>query len=547
MYGNDDKPDLSKRGSATDPKPNADSSGIKPPTTSVTSHRIPPAGPARCAISARGLWTVDGDQLVKEGLGFGGVSFGDIGWTDYDLTFEARKSAGPDGLGAVFHSSEGKQYQLSVGGPDGKHYLNRRPNADNRIQVLQSIPGTIRVLEWYKVKVSLRGQNIRIELDDHVLFNCTNNFSQRGFVGLRCWNSAGRFRNVKVTAPDGTTLWEGSPDLPENGKVADSVPPKNDSANDAKPIADAPDAKSAPTPPESLTNSVGMTLKLIPKGEFLMGSPDTDAVANDDESPQHKVRISRPFYLAATEVTVGQFRRVVEEAVFQTEAEKKRAGGGGWDQTKATMIPHSNYNWRNPGFSQTDDHPVVVVSWNDAVTYCNKLSKLERLKPYYEQGGSTGSDGYRLPTEAEWEYACRAGTITRYESGADPESLARVGNVADGTATARYPGLKGAITAQDGFVHTAPVGKFRPNAFGLFDMHGNVWEWCGDGYGERFYSHSPDADPLGPPHFTDRVVRGGNWFADSRKWLRSAVRVKHLPDFRTAGLGFRVARDPIGK
>ena len=203
-------------------------------------------------------------------------------------------------------------------------------------------------------------------------------------------------------------------------------------------------------------------------------------------------------------------------------------GGYGWDEAKGTFEQDPKYTWRSPGFPQTDDHPVVNVSWNDAVAFCEWLS---------QQEGQT----YRLPTEAEWEYACRAGQATRYWSGDDPEALAAVGNVADGTAKEKYPNWTYAIKAKDGYVFTAPVGRFRPNAFGLFDMHGNVWEWCADGYDADYYAKSPPADPLNSSQAADRVIRGGSWSSDPR-YCRSAYRVRYAPTYRDSNLGFRVAR-----
>ena len=151
------------------------------------------------------------------------------------------------------------------------------------------------------------------------------------------------------------------------------------------------------------------------------------------------------------------------------------------------------------GFEQTDEHPVVNVSWNDAVAFCKWLNRKE---------GKT----YRLPTEAEWEYACRAGTTTRYYSGDDPETLAKVGNVADAALKAKFPDWQYTIKANDGYVFTAPVGKFTPNAFGLYDMHGNAWQWCTDWYGAEYYARSPIDDPTGPDSGAVHVLRGGSWF-----------------------------------
>ena len=163
-----------------------------------------------------------------------------------------------------------------------------------------------------------------------------------------------------------------------------------------------------------LVNSIGIKLAFIPPGEFMMGSDTTEPVPNDDEfvdkaagrREKHRVRITRLFYLSVTEVTRGQFREFVDDAGYKTDAEKEG----------------SEFTWRDPHFEQTDEHPVVYVSWNDAVAFCDWLSRRE---------GKT----YRLPTEAEWEYACRAGTTSRYSCGDDPEGLAAVGNVLDATAS----------------------------------------------------------------------------------------------------------------
>ncbi|MGO9467917.1 MAG: SUMF1/EgtB/PvdO family nonheme iron enzyme, partial [Isosphaeraceae bacterium] len=239
----------------------------------------------------------------------------------------------------------------------------------------------------------------------------------------------------------------------------------------------------APSDPESITTRVGqIKLKRIPAGKFLMGSPDGDG--DTDEHPQHEVRITRPFYLGVTEVTRGQFRLFVDETGYKTEAEKDGKGGYGWNEEAKKFEQSPRFTWQNPGFEQTDEHPVVNVTWNDAQEFVKWLSQKEgRI--------------YRLPTEAEWEYACRAGTKTAYVSGDDAESLAAFGNIADGTAKEKYPEWT-TIAARDGYVYTAPVGRFRANAFGLYDMHGNVWEWCQDWYDAEYYKQSPGDDPRGP-------------------------------------------------
>ncbi len=280
----------------------------------------------------------------------------------------------------------------------------------------------------------------------------------------------------------------------------------------------------APKPAATFENSLGMKFRLIPKGTFQMGAPKSEG-GEDDEQPVHEVEISRPFYLGQFEVTRGQFRKFVAAASYKTEGE--RDGKGGWGYDGKTFDQKPEYTWLNPGFDQSDDHPVVNVSWNDAVAFCEWISKKE---------GKT----YRLPTEAEWEYACRAGTTTPYYHGVDPEGLAAVGNVADGTAKEKFSGWNWAITARDGYVFTAPVGKFRPNDFGLHDMHGNVWEWCSDWYDGEYYSKSPAVDPKGPSSAGSfRVIRGGSWGYFPVD-CRSACRVNASPSSRGNLVGFRL-------
>jgi len=296
-----------------------------------------------------------------------------------------------------------------------------------------------------------------------------------------------------------------------------------------------------------ITNSIGMKLTLVPSGEFMMGSKEsaentaaffqknygTDFWTADffkNEHPQHRVRITKPFYLGTYHVTRGQFRQFVAATAYKTDAENdERPGGWGWDPDMKEwgFAFNPKYSWLNTGFEQTDEHPVVNVSWNDAVAFCKWLS------------GKEGKS-YRLPTEAEWEHACRAGTTTRYYSGDDPETLAGVGNVRDATAKAKFPDWKYCIKASDGYVFTAPVGKFKPNAFGLYDMHGNASQWCADWYSERYDNRSLADDPTGPDSGNYRVLRGGAW--NDGPITRSATRSCYSPGFRLNNAGFRVAR-----
>ena len=275
-------------------------------------------------------------------------------------------------------------------------------------------------------------------------------------------------------------------------------------------------------PARTFENSLGMPFVLVPAGEFMMGSdesPETLAKAYPalekqrfidlaDEAPVHRVRITKPFYLGRFEVTVGQFRRFLAASGYRPESEADGTGGYGYNPAYDADTSESGdafegrdprYSWRNPGFAQTDDHPVVNVSWNDATALAAWLSRTEGRR-------------YRLPTEAEWEYSCRAGSRTRYQNGDDPEAQVRVGNVFDASAGPYWPRWKPQATAaSDGFAFTAPVGSFAANAFGVFDMHGNAWEWVSDWYGEDYYAQSPVDDPQGPADARVHVRRGGSW------------------------------------
>ena len=283
-----------------------------------------------------------------------------------------------------------------------------------------------------------------------------------------------------------------------------------------------------------LTNTLGMKLVLIPNGEFQMGSTDADMDALKkmnpslnisqfmDELPQHEVRITQPFYLGVHEVTKGQFAAFVKAQGYQTEAETDGYGGFGFDGEKFELRPE--YTWRNPGFTQTDDHPVVNVDWNDAVAFCEWLSLKE-------------GKSYQLPSEAQWEYACRAGTTTPYHFGSvnDGEKANINGDYPYGVET-KGPNLK----------RTTPVGSYAGNAFGLYDMHGNAYEWCQDRADFKAYAARTGVtiDPL-ITGTTGRIQRGGSW-NDAGIYCRSANRIWFIPRYRSSCLGFRVLRTVAG-
>jgi outer membrane protein assembly factor BamB len=252
-----------------------------------------------------------------------------------------------------------------------------------------------------------------------------------------------------------------------------------------------------------LVNSIGMKLALIPAGEFLMGSPDADKDAPEDEKPQHRVRITRPFYLGAYVVTQEEYQRVM--GVTST----------------SFFSPTGPGKNRVVGLN-TARFPVEQVRWPDAVEFCQRLSEL----PAEKKAGRI----YRLPTEAEWEYACRAGTTTAFYCG---DSLSS--HQANFNGNHPYGGAaKGPFLSR-----TTEVGSYPANAFGLYDMHGNVWQWCSDWYGLSYYKESPVEDPRGPATGSRRVIRGGEWYGDARD-CRSAFRYADVPTGVFYVMGFRV-------
>jgi len=325
-------------------------------------------------------------------------------------------------------------------------------------------------------------------------------------------------------------------------RTNDYVSGKNLSADGQLPIlrgdsANWPFGKIELSQPQEFTNGIGMQFTLIPAGEFMMGNeasvdallkkyPGSERAWFADAEKRHRVQITKPYYLAKHEVTVGQFRRFVENQNYRTEAETDGKGGYGFDKATGKWLQDPKYTWKNPGFPQTDSHPVVNVSWNDAEKFIAWMRTQDDRQ-------------YSLPTEAQWEYACRAGSEAAFSFGDDPEGLAKIGNVADGTAK-REINFTFNIAAEDGYVYTAPVGSYRPNGFGLFDMHGNVNEWCLDWYAADYYSNSPSSDPLGPSQGSFRVDRGGSWVSLAGD-CRSASRYGSAPDYRDGNLGFRVA------
>lgn len=306
------------------------------------------------------------------------------------------------------------------------------------------------------------------------------------------------------------------------------------------------------TPPVAI-DTLGIAFVRVPMGEFSMGSDESvEALAAaypglersrfeglSDEAPVHRVRITKPFEMSRHEITVGQFRAFLKRSGHVPESIADGTGAYGYN---AAYDPATSsrgdafegrlprYSWQNPGFAQGDDHPVVNVTWNDAVALTGWLS---------HQEGRT----YRLPTEAEWEYACRAGGKDRYQHGNDPAGLTRVGNTFDEDSAANWPAWRDrAVPGRDGHPFTAPVGSYAPNALGLFDLHGNVWEWVSDWYGEDYYARSPQNDPVGPVDGEVKVRRGGSWHSWPL-YTRCSFRNWNTLQTRYTLVGIRLVRE----
>ena len=232
---------------------------------------------------------------------------------------------------------------------------------------------------------------------------------------------------------------------------------------------------------EEYTNAINMEFVRVPAGSFAMGARESED-GSSKERPRHTVHISKSFYLAKYEVTQQQWIAVMGNI--------------------------------NPSNFQSPDRPVDEVSWNDAQLFIQKLNAFEKGK------------SYRLPTEAEWEYAARAGSETNYCYGNDPE----------GAKLSTHAWFE-----QNSSKQTHPVGKLSPNNWGLYDMHGNVTEWVQDNYDKKYYSISPKKDPLGPENGRKKVVRGGSWINQAYS-CRSAARGYYSVDYTDSDFGFRIAK-----
>ncbi len=286
----------------------------------------------------------------------------------------------------------------------------------------------------------------------------------------------------------------------------------------------------SPTTPEprsttqsrEITDKDGAPMVLVPAGEFWMGSSDDPTAWT--ALPRHRVVLST-FYLDKYEITNRRFQQFVQQNSYHTTAEQT---GKAWAFTIAGIAADVNgANWLRPEGRETvfdskrEEHPVVSVSWNDAQAYCRWVGK-------------------RLPTEAEFEYATRAGTETLYWWGNGSPGSLRVENLDDESLKRQYPQRKFGFSGyDDGYIRTAPVGSFEPNPFGFHDLAGNISEWTSDYYGS--YENSPERNPKGPSHGDSRVNRGGSWYEHDT--ARSATRNFNSPSELYSNLGFRCAQD----
>jgi formylglycine-generating enzyme required for sulfatase activity len=259
-------------------------------------------------------------------------------------------------------------------------------------------------------------------------------------------------------------------------------------------------------------HDAGPEMVVVPTGSFMMGSPESEPQRHDNESPRHKVSIARPFAVGRHEITRGEFAAFIHETGYTT------GDANVW--TDMVWRNDPDISWRNPGFAQDDKHPVVCVSWDDAKAYTKWLS---------QQSGKS----YRLLTEAEWEYAARAGTTTPFWWGSSITP-----------AQANYNGGYTYAGGSEGEYReaTVPVGSFSPNPWGLFNVHGNVWEWCDDVWHDTYHGAPSDGSVrLKRGDSTSRILRGGCWAA-LPSYSRAARRVGYPPRGGGNTFGFRVGR-----
>ena len=365
----------------------------------------------------------------------------------------------------------------------------------NRMYVAPDTPAVLQPAgSWNRMQIDMRGNRIQVWVNDKQIVNASlpqdagfpdgtvpGMCRANGRIGLQRNIGTVRFRNIEVK------------ELPLN-----SAPQESGARSSSYPAPPPVGEVGAPMKAGEVRDDNGLEMKFayIPAGEFLMGSPMSDTGRNGNEK-QHRVRITKPFYMAVFSVTQSEYERVMGKnpSWFSSTGNGKNDVAG----------------------MDTGRFPVEQVSWDEAMEFCRKFTESEQKAGRLPAGWK-----YTLPTEAQWEYACRAGTTTAYNVG---ETIS----------------MKDAKIDDAKFGRTAVVGSYKPNAWGLNDMHGNVWQWCADWYDDKYYDNSPADDPLGPTSGAIRVFRGGSW-NDGPVLCRSAFRNGDEPAIRICHLGFRLVR-----
>ena len=261
---------------------------------------------------------------------------------------------------------------------------------------------------------------------------------------------------------------------------------------------------------------------MMSAGTFNMGSAAAEVGRYENEGPVHSVKVKK-FALGKTSVTRAQFAAFVIETKYDAGSECFTFEDGTWQ-------PHNGRNWQNPGHVQYDNHPVACISWNDAKAYADWISK------------KTGKL-YRLPTEAEWEYAARSGTTTARYWGEGPDQQCAYANGMDATGKLEVPGnFQDVAQCTDGYAYTSPAGAFKPNTFGLYDIMGNVWQWTEDCWHDSYHEAPTDGSAWTTEQCSgEHVLRGGSWL--NSPWiLRAAFRIRRDAGTRGSAFGFRLAR-----
>ncbi len=449
---------------------------------------------------------------------------------DFHLRVEARLNAAGNS-GIIGRASFGPQWpkknpqwpwgyeaQLEIGGRDRNKTGSLYVGGHGAVVSIKESP--VAANEWFTEELIAQGYRIIVKVNGRTTADYVDREREfdSGRIGLQQHDpqTVVEFRKVEIRELSPTAPAE----RPQEADAAALTAPFDESAAQ-KAQQEWSDRLKTPV---QLANSIKMRLQLIPPGRFQMGSSGNGSP--EFLRPVHSVQITRPFYFGSYEVTRGEFAKFIAASHFKTKAERAK---GGWHlvntENRNAWDSKHKFTWHAPGFPQADDHPVIDICWDDAQAFCQWLSQKEKKT-------------YRLPTEAEWEYACRAGTTEKSYGGDDPEQLTKIGNIADATAKSKFPAW-GLVKSSDGWLYTSPVGQFRPNNFGLYDTVGNAMEWCSDWYGSDYYKTSPEIDPPGTTPSQTHVARGGSFYVTG-----DAVGRWHFKaDHHSPEMGFRVVRE----